>query len=103
MIDKRWSQVKRILAIRLDNLGDVLLTTPALHAVKTSLPGATLTLLASPVGAQAACLDPDLDDVIVYQAPWMDPWHKLPQDSQREQHMIAALRERRVDEAIIFT
>src|SRR2546421_1413910 len=103
MIDKRWSQVKRVLAIRLDNLGDVLVTTPALHAIKTSLPAATLTLLTSPVGAQVARLNPDLDDVIVYQAPWMDPWHKLPQDSQREQQMIATIHERRFDGAIIFT
>ena len=103
MIDKGWSQVKRVLAIRLDNLGDVLVTTPALHAIKTSLPAATLTLLTSPVGAQVARLNPDLDDVIVYQAPWMDPWHKLPQDSQREQQMIATIRERRFDGAIIFT
>src|SRR6266568_1226136 len=103
MIDKRWSQVKRVLAIRLDNLGDVLVTTPALHAIKTSLPAATLTLLTSPVGAQVARLNPDLDDVIVYQAPWMDPWHKLPQDSQREQQVITTIRERRFDGAIIFT
>src|SRR5438128_8069187 len=103
MIDKRWSHVKRILAIRLDNLGDVLVTTPALQAIKTSLPGAALTLLASPVGAQVAYLNPDLDEVIVYQAPWMDPWHKLAQDSQREQQMIATLRERHFDGAIIFT
>src|SRR5437868_2053500 len=103
MIDKRWSQVKRVLAIRLDNLGDVLVTTPALHAIKTSLPAATLTLLTSPVGAQVARLNSDLDDVIVYQAPWKDPWHKLPQDSQREQQMIATIRERRFDGAIIFT
>jgi ADP-heptose:LPS heptosyltransferase len=103
MIDNRWSRAKRILAIRLDNLGDVLVTTPALHAIKTSLPDATLTLLAGPVGAQVAHLDPDIDDVIVYQAAWMDPWHKLPQDSSREQRMIETLRERQFDGAIIFT
>src|SRR5213080_1990584 len=103
MIDERWAQVKRVLAIRLDNLGDVLVTTPALHAIKTSLPAATLTLLTSPVGAQVARLNPDLDDVIVYSAPWMDPWHKLPQDSQREQQVIATIRERQFDGAIIFT
>ena len=103
MIDERWLSVKKVLAIRLDNLGDVLVTTPALHAIKTSLPGAQLTLLASPVGAQVARLNPDIDDVMVYEAPWMDPWHKLPQDSQREQQMIAAIRERQFDGAIIFT
>jgi lipopolysaccharide heptosyltransferase II len=103
MNDNPWHSVRRVLAIRLDNLGDVLVTTPALHAIKESLPSAELTLLAGPVGAQVARLNPDLDDVIVYQAPWMDPWHKLPQDSQREQEMIATIRERRFDGAIIFT
>lgn len=103
MIDKRWSQAKRALAVRLDNLGDVLVTTPALHAIKESLPTATLTLLASPVGVQVARLNPDLDDLIVYSAPWMDPWHILPQQSQREQQMIETIRERQFDGAIIFT
>ena len=103
MIDERWLTVKKVLAVRLDNLGDVLVTTPALHAIKTSLPETELTLLASPIGAQVARLNPDIDDVIVYEAPWMDPWHKLPQNSHREQQMIAAIRERQFDGAIIFT
>lgn len=101
--DNPWLSVKRVLAIRLDNLGDILLTTPALHAIKESLPSVELTLLASPIGTQVARLNPDLADVITYQAPWMDPWHKLPQDSQREQEMIATIRERHFDGAIIFT
>ncbi|HLI09221.1 MAG TPA: glycosyltransferase family 9 protein [Ktedonobacteraceae bacterium] len=103
MIDASWSRAQRILAIRLDNLGDVLVTTPALHAIKQSLPHAQLTLLASPIGAQVGRLNPDIDDVIVYQAPWMDPWHKLPQDSRRELRMIELLRTRHFDAAINFT
>ncbi|MBE3558473.1 MAG: glycosyltransferase family 9 protein [Ktedonobacteraceae bacterium] len=103
MRDKRWLSARNILLVRLDNLGDVLLTTPAFHAVKSTLPQARLTLLASPAGAQVGALNPDIDDVIVYQAPWMDPWHKLPQESEREQRMITLLRERRFDGAIIFT
>src|ERR671935_198975 len=110
MIDERWRTVRRVLAVRLDNLGDVLVTTPAIHAIKQSLPmlargvpGANLTLLASPVGAQAGRLNPDIDEVIVYEAPWMDPWHRLPQDADREQRMIATIKEREFDGAIIFT
>jgi lipopolysaccharide heptosyltransferase II len=103
MIDESWRSVRKVLLIRLDNLGDVLLTTPAFHAVKAALPESSLTLLASPVGAQVAALDPDIADVIVYRAAWMDPWHKLPQDSQREQEMIALLKARQFDGAIIFT
>ncbi len=103
MIDERWQTVKKVLLVRLDNLGDVLLTTPAFHAIKTSLPQASLTLLASHVGAQVAALNPDIDDVIVYSAPWMDPWQKMPQDSEREQRMIAEIKVRHFDGAIIFT
>jgi ADP-heptose:LPS heptosyltransferase len=103
MINGSWSAAQRILVVRLDNLGDVLLTTPAMHAIKASLPNVELTLLASSVGAQVAQLNPDLADVIVYQAPWVDPWHTLPQDSAREQQVIAAIRERHFDGAIIFT
>ena len=102
-INEAWRAARRILAIRLDNLGDVLVTTPALHAIKASLPQVRLTLLASPIGAQVAALNPDIDDIIVYEAPWMDPWHKLPQDSRREQEMIARIRRRQFDAAIIFT
>jgi ADP-heptose:LPS heptosyltransferase len=103
MIDERWHSAQRILAIRLDNLGDVLVTTPALHAIKTSLPSIELSLLTSPVGAQVARLNPDIDEVIVYEAPWMDPWQRLPQSSKREQQMIAMIKERQFDGAIIFT
>lgn len=102
-IAREWRSARRVLLVRLDNLGDVLVTTPAFHAVRESLPDAALTLLASPIGAQVGRLDPDIDDVIVYQAPWMDPWHELPLDSAREQRMIAAIRARGFDGAIIFT
>jgi ADP-heptose:LPS heptosyltransferase len=102
-IHEQWRSARNILAVRLDNLGDVLVTTPAIHAIKTSLPDSKITLFASPIGAQVGRLNPDIDDVLVYSAPWMDPWHKLPQDSQREQQMITEVKERQFDGAIIFT
>lgn len=103
MLDERWNSARNVLLIRLDNLGDVLLTTPAFHAVREALPDARLTLLASSVGAQVGALDPDIDAVILYKAPWMDPWGTLPQDSQREQQFIAQIKEHHFDGAIIFT
>jgi ADP-heptose:LPS heptosyltransferase len=102
-IANQWRAAKRVLVIRVDNLGDVLLATPAIHAIRQSLPWAEITLLASPVGAQAGRLNPDIDDVIVYESPQMDPWRSLPHDSAREQGMIELLKERRFDGAIIFT
>src|SRR5258708_8297094 len=93
MIDGQWLEAQRILAIRLDNLGDMLVTTPALHAIKASLPHARLTLLASPVGAQVARLNPDIDDLIVYEAPWMDPWHKFPHTTHLEHTMLPPIQD----------
>jgi ADP-heptose:LPS heptosyltransferase len=103
MIDQRWRAARRLLAVRLDNLGDVLVTTPAIHAIRTGLPEAHLALLASPVGAQAGHLNPDLDEVLPYEAPWIDPWARLPQNSRREQALISQLRAREYDAAVIFT
>ncbi|HEU5431642.1 MAG TPA: glycosyltransferase family 9 protein [Thermomicrobiales bacterium] len=103
MIDAAWRDAQNVLLIRLDNLGDVLVTTPAMHAVRVGLPNARLTLLTSPVGAQAGRLNPDLDDVLVYEAPWMDPWRQLPHDPAREAATIAEIARRRFDAAIIFT
>jgi ADP-heptose:LPS heptosyltransferase len=98
-----WREARRVLAVRLDNLGDVLVTTPAIHAIRESLPRATITLLASEVGAQAGRLNPDIDDVMIYSAPWMDPWDRLPLDPGREERAIAAVKKGAFDAAVIFT
>jgi ADP-heptose:LPS heptosyltransferase len=102
-VHEEWQHVRRVLAVRLDNLGDVLVATPAIHAIRESLPGAEITLLASPVGAQVGRLNPDVDDVLVYSAPWMDPWSHLPLDPAREMRTIAQLSAGRYDAAVIFS
>ena len=103
MIESIWRSARRLLVVRLDNLGDVLLATPAIRAVGSAIPEAHIALLASPVGAQAGRLNDDIDEVIVYEAPWVDPWQQLPHDPAREQAMIERLGEGRFDAAIIFT
>ncbi|MCK0508344.1 glycosyltransferase family 9 protein [Aromatoleum anaerobium] len=50
----RWKEARRILAVRLDNLGDVLMTTPALRALRESVPGRHIILLASAAPAREA-------------------------------------------------
>src|SRR3712207_1561721 len=95
--------LRRILLVRLDNLGDVLLTTPAFRAVRQTLPEAHLTLLAGPAGCEIGRLDPDIDETILYRAPNEDVYFRLPQDPERELAAVEALRERDLDAAIIFT
>ena len=67
-----WLAAKNILAVRLDNIGDVIMLGPALRAVKETSPQAQLTLLASPAGSNAVPLLPWIDDVITWRPVWQD-------------------------------
>ena len=66
---KGWEDARTILCVRLDSIGDVLMTTPALRAIKEQGPERRVLLLTSPSGAGIASLVPEIDEVIVYQAP----------------------------------
>jgi lipopolysaccharide heptosyltransferase II len=96
-----WDQHRDVLCIRLDAIGDVLMTTPALRALKEQRPDRRLTLLTSRVGAQVAALVPEVDRVVAYDAPWMkapvadrSPW--------RDCAMVERLRAGRFDAAVAF-
>ena len=65
-----WDGVDRLLVVRPDNLGDVLLTGPALVALRSAAPRAELDLLASPAGAAAAQLLPEVDETVVARVSW---------------------------------
>lgn len=97
-----WLDARNLLAVRLDNAGDVVMLGPALRAVKESSPTARITLLASPAGTQAAQLLPWVDDVITWRATWQDLGH-LPYDPSREHDLLALLRTRQFDAALVFT
>ena len=99
----KWLAAHNILAIRLDNIGDVIMLGPALRAVKETLLGARLTLLASPAGATAVPLLPWIDVVIVCRAPWQDVGGNIPFDPGRELQFIKMLSERKFDAALVFT
>lgn len=96
-----FEDVRNVLCVRLDNLGDVLMTTPALRALKALPRAPRLTLLASPAGAALAPLVPEIDEVIPYTAPWMKPPAPEPAEALRE--LIATLAARAFDAAVIFT
>ncbi len=59
---------KRILVVQLRRLGDVILTTPALSALKKTYPDATLDFLVEAPGAQAVAGHPDIDEILIYAA-----------------------------------
>jgi lipopolysaccharide heptosyltransferase II len=96
-----WTRLGSILAIRCDALGDVLMTTPAIRAVRQSARGARLTLLTSTAGAAVAPFLQDLDDLRVWDPPWMKATTG-PQPAA-DRAWIERLRRERFDAAIVFT
>jgi lipopolysaccharide heptosyltransferase II len=95
-----WASARNVLAVRLDSVGDVLMTTPALRAL-AGVEGTRVTLLTSPAGASIARLVPEIDDVIAYEAPWMK--HAVRVDADADLAMVRRLRARAFDAAVVFT
>jgi len=88
--------------VRLDTIGDVIMTGPALRALRAAGAGRRVTMLTSLAGAAVAELMPEVDETIVYEAPWMKA--STPRlDAQVDLEMIERLRGRGFDAAVIFT
>ncbi|MEF2277442.1 glycosyltransferase family 9 protein [Deinococcus sp. YIM 134068] len=101
-MNAEWATVRNVLVMRLDNIGDVVMTGPMLRSLKEALPGSRLTLMASPGGAAAAPLLPWVDDVLVWRAMWQQLGTGRA-DPAREMELIGMLRERKFDAAVILT
>jgi predicted lipopolysaccharide heptosyltransferase III len=86
----------RILLVRLRQIGDVVFTTPALHALRTRYPAAHLVYLVEPAAAPVVAANPHLNDVIV--APRRRGVRGLLDDVQ----LGRRLRAQRFDIAIDF-
>ncbi len=86
--------------VRLDSMGDVLISGPAIRAVAAG--STTTTLLVGPLGAQAAELLPGVHDVLVWDCPWISAY---PPAVEREaiDILVAALSSRDIDQAVVLT
>src|SRR5690606_21368699 len=67
---KLWSHCNNLLIIRPDNMGDLLMSSPAIRALKETF-SCRITLLTSTAAAGAAALLPEIDDLLVYNLPWV--------------------------------
>ncbi|MGI5827806.1 MAG: glycosyltransferase family 9 protein [Patescibacteria group bacterium] len=97
-----WENVKKVLAVRLDSMGDLLMTTPALRAIKESLHTKKLVLLTSRSASLATQFIPEIDQTIVFDAPWV----KTQSNNIAANYIsntIAKLKKEQFDAAIIFT
>src|SRR5918994_1863041 len=97
-----WGEARRLLVVRLDNIGDVVMTGPVLRALKENLPGSHITLMASPGGGKAAPLLPWVDEVLAWRVLWQDLGY-LSFDPAREMELVETLRRGSYYAAIILT
>ena len=83
----------RILVIQLRQIGDVLLTTPSLRALRRRFPEATISFLVEPTPAQVLWGNPNLDEIII----------RDPRGGALEPlRTIRAIRSRRFDLVVDF-
>jgi ADP-heptose:LPS heptosyltransferase len=91
---------RRVLVVRLDSAGDVLVSGPAVRAVAAG--ASYLALLAGPQGAAAAGLLPGVDDVLVWRSPWIEA-DPPPVSVAEVDRIVAAVAGARVSEAVVLT
>jgi ADP-heptose:LPS heptosyltransferase len=94
---------QRVLAMRLETIGDVVMLGPALRTLREQLPGAEITLMTSSEASQAASLLPSVDHILVHDTPWQDGSSANVLSSQEEVDLIYRLREAQFSIAVIFT
>lgn len=74
---------QKILIFRPDHLGDMLLTTPAIFALRQAYPNAHITLLSGTWAAPILKGNPDINTHITCNLPWLDrtgapSWSPIP-------------------------
>lgn len=94
-----WGHCKNLLCIRADNMGDLIMSTPAFRALKETF-GCRITLLTSKAGSLITNHLEDVDEVIIQDLPWIKC---STQDSDSILTLIETIRNKKFDAAIIFT
>ncbi len=97
---KDWSDCKNILCIRADNMGDLLMSSPAIRALKQSF-SCKITVLTSSMAGGIASLLPGIDEVLICNLPWV----KTDSAPEPEEFfdIVQLIRQKRFDAAVVFT
>jgi ADP-heptose:LPS heptosyltransferase len=95
-------QVRRVLLIRLDHIGDVLFLTPALKVARDLFPRARITLLVGPWSEGIVRDSPLADEVKVYAAPWFDRARPRRVGIRAFLHLLRWIRSQHFDLAFDF-
>jgi ADP-heptose:LPS heptosyltransferase len=95
-----WNDCKNILCIRADNMGDLIMSSPAIRALKETF-ACKITLLTSAMGNLIAPFIEEIDETIVADLPWIKT--KKPQNEKELFSLIKLIKSYEFDAAVIFT
>jgi lipopolysaccharide heptosyltransferase II len=95
-----WMGCKKILCVRPDNMGDLIMSAPAIRALKQTF-GCSITLLTSSMAAGIVPFLPEIDDVLVFNAPWVKSTNEDGTGAFYD--MIEQVKQKQFDAAVIFT
>jgi len=94
--EKQLRDFRRILIVRTDRIGDVILSTPVIKTMRDNYPDAFISMMVSPYAREVVEGNPYLDEVLVYDK---DGKHK---GWLKSMAFAAHLRERRFDLALVL-
>ncbi len=90
-------KAKRVLVVRVDEIGDVVLSTPFLRELRRNLPDAWITLVVKPSAHNLVELCPYVNEVLTYE------WKTLLTDEQKlKDWVMLMLRHMRALELALF-
>jgi heptosyltransferase-2 len=95
------SRVKRALVVRLDEIGDVVMTTPFLRELRRNLPRAWITLVVKPGVRNLVELCPYVNEVLTYDWNISDRLRRLRRHGRALNLACQRLWRRRFDLAIV--
>jgi lipopolysaccharide heptosyltransferase II len=97
---KSWQHCKNILVIRADNMGDLIMSAPAIRALKQTF-ASKITVLTSSMAAAIAPYLPEIDDVIIFDLPWIKAKEVIANDQIFV--LTEQLKQKQFDAVVIFT
>jgi ADP-heptose:LPS heptosyltransferase len=95
-----WLNCKNILCIRADNMGDLLMSSPAIRALKETL-NCKITLLTSSMGHVISPFIKEIDSTIEADLPWIKT--QTPLNEEQFLLLIKKIKAYRFDAVVIFT
>ncbi len=97
-------RLERILVVKLADLGDAILATSAIHAIRIAYPVARIDVLTAGAGATAFTLCPEIDEVITIDKHAFDNAAGLadPRNAARLLRVATRLRRKRYDAVVLL-